>query len=170
MEEIYKNHAEMPYIAPKYEKELLHKPIPKRNMERTGEELLPGHIILLWRIQFGTYTNQSSPHKYFYTTYGIDPVKELDFLIKEQYVQMDGAFESVKHLPARQVKEFLQEKGLKGLSKYKRSDLDDLLEKEYCEIELASCFELRGYSLLPKGEKVLSKHPEIVAKRPQKSF
>lgn len=167
---IYANHAELPYLAPKYEAELLSKPIPKRNMIRTEEGLLPGHIIMLWRINFGTYTNQSSHHKYFYTTYGIDAQKELDWLIEQGYVKLDTAFDSLRHLSAPKLKEFLKLKGVAGLSKMKRQDLDKAVAENYSEEELGRLFDLRSYAILPKGETILSKYPEIIAKHPQKKF
>lgn len=170
LQEVYKDHAEMPYIAPKYEAELLKKPIAKRQMERTEEGLLPGHIIMLWRIQFGTYLTTSPHHKYFYTTYGIDAQKELDDLISEGYVKMDTAFDSLKHLPAGELKDFLKAKGVTGLSKMKRPDLDAAMVKSYTEEELSKLFDLRSYAILPKGQAVLEAHPEIVAKHPQKKF
>lgn len=168
--QIYAQHAEMPYIAPQYEEELRKKPIPKRNMIRTAEGLLPGHIIMLWRINFGTYTTQSPYHKYFYTTYGIDASKELHWLIDQGYVKIDSAFESLRHLPASKPKEFLKQKQVKGLSKMKRADLDQMIAEYYTEGELAKLFDLRSYSPTSKGAEILARHSEIVAKHPQKSF
>ena len=160
----------MPYIAPQYEQELLKKPIAKRQMERTAEGFLPGHIILLWRISFGTFLNNTYRHKYFYTTYGIDADRELDMLIDKGYVQIDSAFDSLKHLPAGDLKEFLAAKGVAGLSKYKRADLDKKMAELYSEEELSSLFELRGYALTQKGQALLLAHPEIVDKHPKKNL
>lgn len=170
IKEIYQEHTEMPYIAPKYEEELLRKPIPKRNMIRTVEGLLPGHIIMLWRIQFGTFTTASVYHKYFYTTYGIDAEKELSWLIEQGFVKIDTAFDSLRHLPASKIKDFLKSKGLAGLSKMKRADLDQSIADNYSEEELGQLFDLRGYAITQKGQDILEAHPEIIAKHPQKSF
>ena len=170
IKELYENHDEMPYIASKYEDELSKKPIAKRQMIRTEEGLLPGHIIMLWRINFGTYTNKSTHHKYFYTTYGIDAQKELDWLIDQGYVIVDTAFGSIKHLSAPQIKDFLKFKGVSGLSKMKRADLDKALANNYTEEELGQLFDLRGYSLSSKGKDSLENHPEIIDKHPQKKF
>lgn len=168
--EKYAQHAEMPYIAPQYEAELLEKPIAKRNMERTDEGVLPGHIILLWRINFGTYNTQSALHKYFYTTYGIDAQKELDWLIDEGYVRIQSAFESLVFLKAADLKGFLKAKGVPGLSKMKRPDLDAAMAEAYSEEELAPLFEVRGYALTPAGQELLAKHPEIVDRHPKKKL
>lgn len=168
IKEIYENHSEMPYVHPKFEHELIQKPIPKRNMIRTKEGLLPGHIIMLWRINFGTFTTENPHHKYFYTSYGIDAQKELDWLIAEKYVQVDTAFVSLKHLSALQLKEFLKEKGVSGLSKLKRQELEAAIFSHYTEEELGQKFALRSYSLLEKGLKTLEIYPEIIEKHPQK--
>ncbi|MEQ9764358.1 hypothetical protein ABPS01_06750 [Streptococcus sp. ZJ151] len=170
LNEVYGEHAEMPFISPKYEAELLRKPIAKRQMERTEEGFLPGHIILLWRIQFGTYTTKSPHHKYFYTTYGIDAQKELEDLISKSYVRINSAFESIKLVSAPIVKDFLKTKEVKGLSKMKRSDLDAALKQEFTEEELGGLFEERSYSLTQSGEDLLAKYPDIVAKHPQKKY
>lgn len=170
IKDVYANHQELPYIAPKYAEELLEKPIPKRNMERTAEGLLPGHIIMLWRIQFGTYRTDSPHHKYFYTTYGIDAQKELDWLMKTGYVGLESPTESLRHLSATQIKSFLKARDVKGLSKFKRSELDQCLLETVTESELAALFSVRGYFLTTKGQKILAAHPEIVAKHPKKKL
>ncbi|SUN48506.1 Uncharacterised protein [Streptococcus dysgalactiae subsp. dysgalactiae] len=170
IKEVYQNHAEMPYIAPAYQEELLRKPIPKRNMERTKEGLLPGHIVMLWRIQFGTYTTANSHHKYFYTTYGIDAQTELDWLISQGYVQKDSARESLRHLPASRLKDFLGQKAVKGLSKIKRDELDQAVLSHFSEEELSILVDLRGYRLLPKGEEALGANANIVDRHPQKKY
>lgn len=170
IKEIYENHSEMPFVLEKYEQDLIQKPIPKRNMERTVEGLLPGHIIMLWRISFGTYTTENPHHKYFYTTYGIDPVKELDWLISENYVQINSAFDSMEHLSAIQLKDYLKVKDVKGLSKMKRSDIDATIKTHFTEEEFGNLFSLRAYQLTDKGQEMLAAHPEIVAKHPQKKY
>ncbi|WP_176629148.1 hypothetical protein [Streptococcus sobrinus] len=169
-EEIYSQHTEMPYIAAKYQDKLRRKLISKRNMERTAEGLLLGHIILLWRVHFGTYTTESPLHKYFYTTYGIDAQKELDWLIEAGYVRLMTAQESLQYLRAGQIKDFLKSKEVKGLSKMKRADLDQSMAQVYSEAGLAPLYSLRGYALTAKGGEALVAHPEIVDRHPQKKF
>ena len=60
IKEKYAQHPEMPYISP--ERNLAawleevdtssNKLVPKRNMIRLDGGYLPGHIIILWRVQF----------------------------------------------------------------------------------------------------------------------
>ena len=62
LEKIYKDHQVKPYISPNCDIEdwlLGPKPVPKRNMELLADNLLAGDIILLWRINFGTFTTES---------------------------------------------------------------------------------------------------------------
>ena len=58
VEKIYKDYPELPYISPdrnlkKWFRDLdltSETRVPLRNMQRTEEDLLPGDIILIWRI------------------------------------------------------------------------------------------------------------------------
>ncbi|MCC9955426.1 hypothetical protein HK115_09460, partial [Streptococcus agalactiae] len=72
IEEIYKNYPNIPYISPERDLAEINfsKVVPRKNMEETSEGLLPGDIILLWRIQFGTFTTETSFSKYFEYIYG----------------------------------------------------------------------------------------------------
>ena len=59
---IYKYYPVKSYISPNCDIEdwlLGPKPVPKRNMELLEDNLLAGDIILLWRIQFGTFTTET---------------------------------------------------------------------------------------------------------------
>lgn len=62
LEKIYKDHQVKPYISPDRDIEtwlLNPKPVPKRNMELLEDSLLAGDIILLWRINFRTFTTET---------------------------------------------------------------------------------------------------------------
>ncbi|WP_195216446.1 hypothetical protein [Streptococcus oralis] len=55
---IYKDYTVKPYISPNRDMEAP-KPVPKLNMELLEDNLLAGDIMLLWRIQFGTFTTKT---------------------------------------------------------------------------------------------------------------
>ena len=55
---IYKDYPVKPYISPYRDMEA-RKPVPKRNMELLEDNLLAGDIILIWRINFGTFTTET---------------------------------------------------------------------------------------------------------------
>ena len=62
IEKIYKDHPVKPFISPERDLNawiLNPKPVPKRNMELLEDNLLAGDIILLWRINFGTFTTET---------------------------------------------------------------------------------------------------------------
>ncbi|HES9792839.1 TPA: hypothetical protein VPM29_001940, partial [Streptococcus pneumoniae] len=55
-------HQVKPFISPERELDtwlLSPKPVPKRNMDLLVDDSLAGDIILLWRIQFGTFTTET---------------------------------------------------------------------------------------------------------------
>lgn len=167
---VYGQHAEVPTVPEQYLEEILDKPIAKRQMERTVDGFLPGHVIMLWRVQFGSYLTTSPHHKYFATTYGIDASKELDWLITQGYVTLEGPSQALRHVPSQKLKNWLKEAGVKGLSKMKRADLDAQVLALWSEEELGQRFEERAYLLTEQGQSVLDRYPEIVAKHPQKKF
>ncbi|HFR5332585.1 TPA: hypothetical protein ACHWZ9_000514 [Streptococcus pneumoniae] len=62
LEKFYKEHQVKPFISPKRDLDtwlLSPKPVPKRNMDLLVDDSLAGDIILLWRIQFGTFTTET---------------------------------------------------------------------------------------------------------------
>ncbi|HET2976746.1 TPA: hypothetical protein VQ766_001165 [Streptococcus pneumoniae] len=62
LEKFYKEHQVKPFISPERELDTLllsPKPVPKRNMDLLVDDSLAGDIILLWRIQFGTFTTET---------------------------------------------------------------------------------------------------------------
>jgi len=95
---IYKDYPVKPFISPNRDMEawlLNPKPVPKRNMELLENNLLAGDIILLWRINFGTFTTETWFPKYFEYTYGIDAPKHLEMLVEKGYAIIETAFDSL---------------------------------------------------------------------------
>ncbi len=148
----------------------LTKNIPKRNQIATSEGLLPGDIILLWRVHFGTFLTNSVYPKYFESTYGIDGPRHLANLIEAGYVIIDSARDSLKHLNMTQLKTLLTEVGAKYSSSIKRAELDQLVNAHFTDHQLDELVPVRGYRLTEKGEKTLSNNQAIVDRHPQKKF
>ena len=170
---IYKDHQVKPYISP--ERDLASwlleaKPVPKRNMIPLEEGLLPGDIILLWRINFGTFTTTTPYSKYFEYTYGINGSDHMDYLVQEGYVYVESAFESLDHITSTAKKSILKTEGVTGLSKMKATDLDQALKEYMTEEQLAPYFAVRGYALTEKGKLTLEKYPEVIDKHPKKKI
>ena len=178
VKELYKDYPEIPYISEdrdvaKFLTEVViskGKLVPKRNMERTVENLLPGHIILLWRINFETFTTDSHFPKYFEYTYGVNGKKCLLELEKKDYIRKMTATESLIYLSVPILKNFLKEKGIRGLSKMKREDIDKAILENFSNAELENMFNIRGYEITKKGTQLLTKYAHIVDKHPKKKY
>ena len=139
-------------------------------MDLLADYLLAGDIILLWRINFGTFITESWSPKYFEYTYGIDAPKHLEMLVEKGYALVETAFDSLDHLNSTMKKNILKKKGVTGLSKMKAGDLDQALHEHFSEEELASLFSIRGYKLIPKGEQALKDHQAIIDRHPKKNL
>ena len=139
-------------------------------MELLTDDLLAGDIILLWRIQFGTFITETWFPKYFEYTYGIDTPKHLKTLVEKGYTVIETAFDSLDHLNATMKKNILKSKGITGLSKMKIADLDQALHNHFSEEELAGLFSIRGYKITPKGEHILEQYQDIVDRHPKKNL
>lgn len=178
VKDLYKDYQAMPYISP--ERDLndwlaqvelsSSKLVPKRNMLMLEEGLLPGHIIVLWRVQFGTYTTTTVISKYFEHMYGVNGKQAMAELIEKGMVVEERALDSLDHLTAPMLKKFLKDKGVAGLSKMTKRELEESIHASFTEEELAPYFDIRGYHLTELGEKVLANHPEVIEKHPKKKF
>lgn len=175
---LYQDYAEVPYISEKRDKQDWlnavrigrEQLVPKRNLVRFEEDILPGHLILLWRIQFGTFTNESGYPKYFEYNYGINGPQALEEVIEKGYAVEMSATDSMDHLNAASLKAILKHYGVAGFSKMKKPELMELAKQELSEEQLASQFALRGYRITPAGEAILAKYPEVVDRHPKKKY
>ena len=178
IKKIYQNYPQIPYINPQRDlntwlKDLKigkAKLVPKRNMETTPDGLLPGDLILLWRIAFGTFTNKSWFPKYFEYDYGIDAPSHLQNLLDQGYAYIESPFQSLDHITAAEVKNILKKHGIKGYSKLKRDQLDQLLQAEITEAELDQEFTVRGLALTEKGQTALDSNPDVIDRHPKKKY
>lgn len=175
---LYENHTEVPYISPERNlKEWLHlvsigseSLVPKRNTVRFEEDILPGHLILLWRINFGTFTNTSGYPKYFEYDYGINAEQALIEVQQKGFAKELSAMESLPYLNAAQLKAILKQFGVTGYSKLKKPELMELTKEQLTEAQLAPHFTIRGYQITPSGEELLKKYPEAVDRHPKKKY
>ena len=176
IEVIYEGYPELPYISPernlkKWIRDLSltsETRVPLRNMQRTHEGLLPGDIILLWRISLGTFTNESVMPKYFEYDYGIHANQSLTDLIIEGYVIEESAYESMDHVTAALLKSLLKLKQVKGYSKLNKTDLVEEVKKHYSDEELGEYFDVRGTRLSESGKKALANNQFVIDKHPTK--
>jgi len=173
LEKFYADHEMKPYISPERDLEawlLDPKPVSKRNMELLHDVLVAGDIILLWRINFGTFTTETWFPKYFEYTYGIHAPEHLKALVDKDYAYIESAFGSLDHINATMKKAILKKKGVAGLSKMKAADLNQALADHFTEEELAQQFTVRGYQLMDKGKQALKEHQAIIDRHPKQNL
>lgn len=167
---IYKDYPEQPYISPERDLELwVNQPelfpygiIEKKNMIRIPEGLLPGDIIMLWRIGFDNFTNTTVIPQYFEYKYGIDSDESIATLIKLGYVEEGNAVETLDLLSMVVLKRMLKENSLPVGGKK-----DDLLKRVLDNIpeeELEKMFTLRKYKITTSGRDLLKKYDDVIQK------
>lgn len=139
-------------------------------MTLLADGLLPEAIILLWRIQFGTFTTESVFPKYFEYSYGIDAPERLCLLIERDFAEVLSAFDSLKHVNATAKKNLLKSKSVAGLSKMKVADLDQALQEYFTVQELTKAVSIRGYALTERGQQALASTQAVVDRHPKKNF
>lgn len=144
--------------------------ILERNKMELEDNLYPGDIILLWRINFDTYTNETINPRYFKEVYGINAEESLLKLIEKDYAFEESAFDSLDHVRVEIIRDLLKKKGIKNLSKLKKEELIIKLYENFSEEELSSCFYVRGYKLTEKGKNILEKYSNVVDKHPKKKI
>lgn len=160
-----------PYINPSRDLSTEdYKPVPKRNMDLLENGLLAGDIILLWRIQFGTFTNDTVFPKYLEYVYGINGPAHLEKLIEAGYAYVESPYHSLNHINASKKKQILKDNQVTGLSKMKAGDLDHAIKTHIDENTLGSYFDVRGIALTEKGQEALDHNPQVIDRHPKKNI
>ena len=175
---VYQDYAEHPYTSPERDETVFanliaqgkEKVVPKRHMVRTSEGLLPGSIILLWRIAFETFTTDSVFPKYLEYTYGISGENELQKLVSNQYAYMQTASDSLVHLSMQELKYLLKQYNVSGYSKMKRGELEQFVRQQLTLEQLEAHVQVRGYRLTEKGQMALTNNQYIVDQHPKKQY
>lgn len=170
VEKLYSEYPETPYIDPNrdfdsfmekldVQKEHL---VPKRNMQRIEEGLLPGHIILLWRLDLGTFSTDSAIPRYFEYIYGIDAVNDLDKLIQDGLAYQMTAKEALYLVNAGSLKKILKQAGLSGYSSMKKDQLIKFAQESLTEEQLATQMPLTAYQTTEDGHELVVKYDDII--------
>lgn len=179
--DFYKDYPNVPFISKerdlqKFIDDVLiskSKLVSKKNMTFLEDNILPGHIIILWRIAFETFTTESiKPNmypKYFEYVYGIDAPKELKKLIALNLVRVENAINSIDYVNVLILKSFLKSKNI-AVSKMKKDDVHKAIVDNFSNDELEKLFDVRVFLLTEKGKEMLSKYDFIVDKHPKKKM
>lgn len=173
---LYEDYPEHPYIAPTrdledweaYPEKYPYSKVERVQMIRLEEGVLPGDIIMLWRIGFDNFTNDASIPNYFEYRYGVDSDVSIQTLIDKGYVYQEDAKGSLDLLSMPLLKRILDLKGLKK-SGNKRELLDRVLAS-FDAHELEHAFTLRRYRIQESGTLLLKKYNAIIQKHGPKEY
>ena len=167
---IYKDYPEQPYISPDRDlaaweespEDFHYGIIAKDQMRRLEEGVLPGHIIMLWRIGFNNFTTISDIPQYFEYRYGVDSHEAIATLRKLGYIRDCSATESLDILNVTQLKKILKKKSLPVSGK--RDDVVGRVLEHFSEAELADAFAVRKYAITDSGKALLAKYDNVIQK------
>lgn len=167
---IYKDYPEHPYISEdrdldlwiKQPEKFPYSKVERTKMIRLEEGLLPGDIVMLWRIGFGNFTNETHIPDYFEYRYGVYYLDSIELLIEKGYVTLNNASESAHLLSSEVLKRILKSNKQK-VSGNKQTLLDRFLTELTPETIEAS-FDLRRYQITNAGKEILNKYQDIIQK------
>lgn len=168
--ELYKDYQEHPYISPDRDlQSWLENPsnfpyakVDKKQMIRLEEGILPGDLILLWRVGFNTFTTESIFPAYFEYRYGVNPLESLKLITKLGYMYQENASNSLHQINAPTLKLILKKHNLKTSGSKK--DLMTRALENLSEDQLSKEFELRQYTITNSGKDLLIKYDDIIQK------
>lgn len=174
----YKDYPEQPFISSYRDLDLWLSEVdmdrsllvPKKNMQRGYGNVLPGDVIALWRVQFGTLNNESIMPQYFEFNYGIDAKASVQEMINKGYIRVLTNYENLDKHRVTELKTTLKYKGVKIASGIKKDGIIALVKDNFSEDELEEHLHIKGYALTSAGEEVLTQNPEVVDKHPKKKY
>lgn len=173
---VYEDYPEQPYIAldrdvndwEKYPEKYPYSKVEKNQMIRLKEGVLPGDFIMLWRIGFDNFTNETVIPAYFEYRYGINDQTSKQLLMDLGYMYEGDVLETLPLITAPVLKRILKDKGLSTSGK--KDDLVERVTQLVDKEELSQIITLRRYVITKSGRKLLNKYPEIIQKHGPKSL
>lgn len=166
VDEVYRGYPEKPYISPERnmhswleQVSLFGKVVPKENMIRRNG-LLPGHIMILWRISLENFSTASTLPQYLEYEYGIHGYEAIDFLLMEQMIEFDTNENNLSLLTIPELKEILKTKALKvGGNK---GELISRLKENFNAAEIDGFSMKKKFILTDKGRKELESQYNVI--------
>lgn len=173
---VYKDYPEQPYISENrdleawenYPEKFPYAKVEERQMQRLEENLLPGDIIMLWRIGFGNFTNESVIPAYFEYRYGVNDEESKQRLVDGKYMYLGSVLESLDLLNSPTLKRLLREEGL-SLAGNKSEILKRVID-EIDEETLKQKITMRVYVITETGQALLDKYGDIILRHGPKSM
>lgn len=172
---IYKDYPEQPFISEKRDlekwandpKEFPYGVVERRQMVRTEEGLLPGDVVLLWRIHFGNFTTETWIPEYFEYRYGVDSEASAQLLLEKELVTLGNARDALSELNMHRLKKILKKYDLPVSGK--RQEILDRVHS-LSDAQLEEAVQIRRYQATELGEEVLSRHDDIIVRHGPKQL
>ena len=173
---VYKDYPEQPYISPDRDLEAWistperfpYSRVPRANMVRTEEGLLPGHIVMLWLMEVSSITNEFLAPQYFEYRYGVEAEEAKRLLVDKGYADYCGARESLPLLNAEVLKRLLKGKELPLSGK--KEELLKRVQDNFSQEELEGLITLRRYVITVEGTETLDRHRDIIKRHGMKAM
>lgn len=173
---VYEGYANQPYISDErdlamwevYPERFPYAKVEKKQMILLEEGLFPGDIILLWRIGFLNFTNESWFPDYFEYRYGVNPIESIERLKEKGCIVIGNVFDSLGTINAPTIKHILKDKGLKVTGK--KQDLIQRLLENVSEEDLSDYIQTRLYLPTSNGLDLISKYDAIIQKHGPKKL
>ncbi|MGL4382236.1 MAG: hypothetical protein ACRCTA_00790 [Bacilli bacterium] len=151
LEDWYENPDKYPYHI-----------VSKKDLLPTSENLLPGDIIILWRINFNNFTTDAIIPNYFEYRYGINFDDHLKQLISDDYVIKLNALQSLSVINVGVLKKILQTNQIKPVGN--KQALITQITSQLSEKQIQDLFTTRLYQLTPQGMTCLNNNQAIIKK------
>ena len=164
----YEGYPERPYISKErdmedwqaYPEKYPYGVVEKRNMVRLDEGILPGDIVMLWRIGFGNFTTETHIPNYFEYRYGVESLASLERLEEKAYAETLDAKGTLDLISMPVLKRILEHFGLKKTGK--KQELVDRMLENVGAADLGSQFSERKIAITERGRDMLKKYDAII--------
>ncbi len=173
---VYEGYPEQPFISEdrdladweQFPEKYPYAKVEIKQMKRLEEDLLPGDIIMLWRIGFDNFTNESVIPAYFEYRYGINHLESQQRLKDLGYMYEGSVLQTLPLISTPVLKRLLKENGLSQAGKKA-----EILQRVIDNIELKqleAAISLRRFVITESGRALLEKYHDIIKRHGPKQM
>lgn len=135
------------------------KIVPKENMIRNTDGLLPGEVLLLDWVNEKDSTTGIFP-EFFEMEFGIDPVEATNQLLFADYLDILNDASVIDYWSLFQLNEVLEENGLNQYDTKERAI--QVLKKEFTADYIVNMVDPGIYVLMEKGQFIVEKYADFI--------